>query len=267
MFRYFCQNVLKMRIKHCHLNQVQNMYWYHVKNFNHSFSTSPSPSTSIGNMGSHNSNLVSGTRDMTTVASDNLDGEGIVAQIKQSTYRLEVVRHTKFKQLSLMHKQLDELARQVNKLGNFPEERDKMICILMRKVQNEGDKRIGMLEELADVVSSSSKQRVQEFKELEEEIKVNFSRNIERINQFKNTNQGGQGDEIVITANKLLDKLKVGSDILVEQVSSFKGDVQADLEKQRKALAYVQYGMEYNFNNLGNEDPEDDEDRVYIPQS
>ncbi|KAG0138619.1 hypothetical protein HOY82DRAFT_631227 [Tuber indicum] len=158
------------------------------------------------NLDGHSINLVTGPRDATVIAGDRPVREDAdirslnllkqlsddISFIVESTYRLEVVQHTQLEQLHFSDEQLENLRVEVTELKDFPKRRDNLLDILKRKVLEEIDNRIEMLENMEKVIKSSSNKIVKELSKLEREVKMNSNKNRKMVKILKEPNHESQ---------------------------------------------------------------------------
>ncbi|KAG0138623.1 hypothetical protein HOY82DRAFT_534737 [Tuber indicum] len=229
MFRYSCQHIVKRTVKHYNINLVHYMHLNDVMNIQRSISNTPYYSASIDNENSTNINQISGSGNVTNTGRP-VERQGLCTpENLLSRLKIELLCIEE-------NNQLKKLAKEVSKLKDVPEKRNKLLVILRKKVLEEEDNRIDMLVKLEKIVKTSSDKEVKEWVKLEKKIKQNSNGNLERINQFKEVNQGNQVEKIVIGAAKFVDQLRPSSDKLIGEICGFRNEVQADLKQQHSAL-------------------------------
>ncbi|KAG0138620.1 hypothetical protein HOY82DRAFT_595816 [Tuber indicum] len=206
--------------------------------------------TSMSNLDSCKFDLITGPRTVRTTVQKlwtQLKLKGLF--IEESIYQLGALQYPRLQQLYISGAQLMNLTLEVDSLKDFPEKREKPLYILKQKVLERMDNIIKIQKKADKMGKSTSDKKVKKLDKLEGQTKVKSNRNMKQSRKLKKTDQGDQGEKLIIGAEKFVYELNSSSDKLVEQICGFKEEVQEDLKMQASALLELRKILESSRNN------------------
>ncbi|KAG0632828.1 hypothetical protein HOY80DRAFT_1066516 [Tuber brumale] len=172
-----------------------------------------------------------------------------ISLLEESTYRLKASHITEKQVESLMIVQdtLEDLVEEIELLKKSPDKQGKLLDILKENLLRHIDEKRVILKEHHRELRMTYNNRVKELDKLEVQLKKcldNENKVLNKIHDMgeKKLRRSGQEDkEFVI-------ELCESTDVLIEDMKTFKDEVELDLKKQGWDLLAIEHQLEIQYN-------------------